>query len=360
MKRRAPWLDDRDAGRGFSPGLIPLDLLAPPYALGARLHRAYYETGLGRRRRLPCRVVSVGGITVGGSGKTPLAAAVAVGLRARGHRVALASRGYGRLRNAGVTPVSDGQRLEGFDPEARGDEPLVLAAGAPGVPVVVGPDREKVGLRAIAFYGTEILVLDDGFQHHRLARDVDVVGLDGRFGLGNGRLLPRGPLREPVSALSRADALVMLDGPLAEPDASRILEQTPRVSRFLANRKVLSVTSLAANESLDQSSLEGERVGLLSGIAHPSSFRKTVEALGAEVVAERRFPDHHRYRPRDLAGLSKEAPLWLTTEKDGVKILSSWGGSEHIRVVRSRVLLEDESGFFDWLESRLLPAPEPG
>jgi tetraacyldisaccharide 4'-kinase len=122
----------------------------------------------------------------------------------------------------------------------------------------------------------------------------------------------------------------------------------------------LSVTSLAANESLDQSSLEGERVGLLSGIAHPSSFRKTVEALGAEVVAERRFPDHHRYRPRDLAGLSKEAPLWLTTEKDGVKILSSWGGSEHIRVVRSRVLLEDESGFFDWLESRLLPAPEPG
>jgi tetraacyldisaccharide 4'-kinase len=179
-----------------------------------------------------------------------------------------------------------------------------------------------------------MLVLDDGFQHHRLARDLDLVALDGAEGLGNGAVLPRGPLREPAAALRFADALAVVDGPLAPADDALVGSLAPAAPRFAVRRAARSLRRLGAAADADAPSwLAGREVGLLSGIARPSSFRRTVEALGAHVVVERAFPDHHRYAPGDLAGLSAQAPLWLTTEKDAVKLAPAWVASVDLRVL---------------------------
>ena len=352
MRPGRHWYGDGEENSISRLRVVPQALLSLPYGLAARLHRLAYETGWMDRRNLPCAVVSVGSITVGGSGKTPLAAAIAVGLRTRGRRSALGTRGYGRVRNDGVTPVSDGRRLLGRV-EQRGDEPVVLAANAPGVPVVVADDRGLAGLRAVSLYDTEVLVLDDGFQHHRVARDVEIVVLDGDSGLGNGHLLPRGPLREPHSVLGRADALVVVDGPLRPIDEQRISGWVANGRRFTAYRRVRCVTSLVGEGVESPASLKGESVGLISGLARPGGFRRTVEALGVRVVAERCFSDHHVYRPRDLMGLAAECSTWLTTEKDAVKILPSWGGAKRIRVVRTTLEFDQEPGFFAWLDGCL-------
>ena len=351
---RAPWLEWREVGWGWRLALAPLDALALGYGAGARIHRMVYEAGLLRRRRLSCRVISVGSVVAGGSGKTPLAAWIALQLRQRGHRVVLATRGYGRERAEGnrLTVVSDGEFIYGSAP-VRGDEPLLLAALAPGVPVIVGPDRGVAGLRAIAAFGAEVLVLDDGFQHHRLARDIEVLCLDGEQGLGSGRLLPRGPLREPVSSIARADGVGIVDGPLQPHDDAQVASLAPGALRFRAQRRPHSLRSLDGQQTSPAEKVAGMAVGLLSGVARPAGFRRTVEALGASVVAERHFPDHHRYRERDVRGLAALAPLWLTTEKDALKILPTWCGSADVQVLKISLEIEEPAALVEWLEAKL-------
>jgi tetraacyldisaccharide 4'-kinase len=350
---RARWIEAREQTPRARVALLPLDLAALGYRLGARLHRAIYECHLTARRRLSCQVVSVGGLTVGGSGKTPLSAWIAAGLQRRGHRVALASRGYRRAqRNGRVALVSDG-RFVRTDVSQAGDEPLLLAAHAPAVPVLVGADRGVAGLRAIAAFGSEVLVLDDGFAHHRLARDVELVCFDGVFGFGNRRLLPRGPLREPPRALRRADGVLIVDGPLPETDAVLLKRVAPRARQFRARRRPTGLRALAGGATVSPGVLAGTRVGLLAGLAHPDSFRRSLESLGAEVVAERCFRDHHRYRPADLRGLRRQQPIWITTEKDAVKILPSWVGAADVRVLAIDLEVEEPERLLEWLESKL-------
>jgi tetraacyldisaccharide 4'-kinase len=281
-----------------------------------------------------------------------MAAWLAKALHQRGHKVVLASRGYARRGRERVEVVSDG-RFVSSSADAAGDEPLLLAAHAPGVPVLVGPNRDVVGMRAVAAFGAQILVLDDGFQHHRLARDLDLVCFDGYAGLGNRRVIPRGPLREFPSALRLADALAVIDGPLSQADQVLLERFAPAARRFVAKRRPVAVRQLGGGDCGPLQSLEGLEVGLLSGIAHPESFRHTVESLGARVVRERRFRDHHRYRERDLRCLDEDARVWLTTEKDAVKILPSWVGSAEVRVVFIEIVLEDADRLCDWLEDRL-------
>ena len=349
---RAPWLDARRESRARRATLLPLDAAACLYATGARLHRSAYERGLVARRELACKVVSVGNLVVGGSGKTPTAAWIAHQLRRRGRRVALASRGYRRRGGERVLLVSDGARVRCGSAEA-GDEPMLLAAHAPGVPVLVGRDRAVVGLRAVASFGTEVLVLDDGFQHHRLARDIEILVVDGHTGFGNRRVLPRGPLREPVAALRAADVVGVIDGPLDSGDEDLLGRVVPAALRFEARREPLALRALSSAESQPPAALAGALVGLLAGIARPDSFRRTLERLGAEVVAERRFPDHHRYRPSDLRDLEREAPLWVTTEKDAVKILPAWVAGLDVRVLAIELAVEEPGRLLEWLDVRL-------
>jgi len=349
---RATWILERETSWPRRLALAPLLPLSWVYGGIAALHRAAYERGALSRRRLGCHVICVGNLVVGGTGKTPLAAWLARGLHLRGRKVALASRGYGGSGRDPVSVVSDGRFVRGRA-ESVGDEPMLLAARAAGVPVLVGRDRGLVGLRALSAFGADVLVLDDGFQHHRLQRDLDVVSFDGRFGLGNRHCLPLGPLREPLRALRRADAIAVVDGPLPEPDASRIASRTPGAHRISIRRRPGPLRPLAGGVPEPVESLRDLEVGVLCGLANPAAFRTSVEALGARVVAERCFPDHHRYRKKDLVGLADDAQRWVTTEKDAVKIVPAWTGRAEVRVLGLRLAVENPDAVLDWVESRL-------
>jgi tetraacyldisaccharide 4'-kinase len=349
---RVPWIEGRREEAAWQrAALLPLSALSWLYGAGARLHRSLYTRGWRSRTRLGCRVVSVGNLGVGGSGKTPTAALLARELKKRGHRVVIASRGYGREARTPVVVVSDGRHVLARVEEA-GDEPLLLAAHAPGVPVLVGARRALVGQRAISSFGAEVLLLDDGFQHHPLERDLDVLVLDGHFGFGNASVLPRGPLREPLSSLARAGAGGIIDGPVCDEDERRLDRHAPAARRFEARRVPRGLRVLDGGPLEDPGSLAGKEVGLLSGIARPDSLRRSVEALGAQVVAERSFRDHHRYRPGDLAGLAAEASDWITTEKDAIKLNPAWAGGARIAALVIELEVEDP-GFLDWLSDRL-------
>jgi tetraacyldisaccharide 4'-kinase len=330
----------------------PLVPLAWAYGAGASLVRALYRRGLLREVRVPCRVVCVGSLLVGGAGKTPAAAWLASALSRRGHRVALASRGHGGRRGERVLVVSDGRRLHAHGEEA-GDEALVLAARAPGVPVIVARDRALAGLRAHALFGAEILVLDDGFQHHRLRRNLDIVMFDAGIGFGNGWVLPRGPLREPAHAVRFAHAVGVVDGELAPHEEALLARWCPGALRFRARRRPLALRPLGGGAAQAPAALRGAEVGLLAAIARPASLRRTLEGLGARVIAERCFPDHHRYRARDLAGLGRQARTWVTTEKDAPKLHTAWAAGTDLRVLSVDLAVDSESPLLDRLESRL-------
>jgi len=346
------WLERSDATPLQRVVLAPLSALACCYDAVTHLRRAAYVRGFLHSTRLPCRVVSVGGLTAGGSGKTPFAAWLAAALRRRGHRVVLASRGYRRRGRGPVTVVSDGERLyAGVD--AAGDEPFWLAARVPGVPVLVGSDRVALGLRALSSYNAEILLLDDGFQHLRLARDVDIVLIDSAAPFGNGYTLPRGLLRENPHALASAHSIGVLGGTLSEEDAARVTALAPVAFRFCVRKRAVGLRALGGGTLEQPEKLAGTEVGVLCGIAKPASLLRSVEELGARVVAERRFPDHHRYRARDLSGLAAEVPLWITTEKDAVKLAPEWLGEAELRVLCIELEVENAERFLLWLEECL-------
>jgi len=350
-RARPRFWDERAPSLGRRAALAPLSALAWVYAAGATLHRAWWEHGPRRPVRLPCRVVSIGNLVVGGSGKTPVAAWVAAGLARRGWPVAIASRGYGGRGAGAVEVVSDGRYVRSRA-EVVGEEPMLLAGLAPGVPVLVGRRRDTVGRRAVAAFDAQVLVLDDGFQHHRLAKDVEIVAFSGS-GLGSGAVLPRGPLREPIRALSRAHAILVVDGPLPARDEARIERAAPGAARFELTRRPAATRPLAGGARQPAAKLAGQRVGLLSGIARPAALRETLRALGAHVVAERAFPDHHRYRRQDLAGLAADAELWITTEKDAGKILPAWTDGAEVRVLELATDFPAGEAFLDWLEQKL-------
>ncbi|MEM9177388.1 MAG: tetraacyldisaccharide 4'-kinase [Myxococcota bacterium] len=360
--RRAPPSTASGAG-GL--GALPGRAASLVWSAASRLHRTLGTRSRAVRGRPACAVVSVGGLTVGGAGKTPTAAAVARGLHARGLRVVLASRGYGGSHRDPVTVVSDGRHVRAHA-ERSGDESLVLAAHAPGVPVLVGRDRRIVGHRAVSGFEADVLVLDDGFQHHGLARDFDLVCVDGVAGLGNGRVLPAGPLREPRSALRGADALLVLDLEAgATPSDPRerfgIAKFVgPDVPVFRGRRTPTALVPLGGGEPIAPTSLAGREVGLLAGIARPESFRRSLEALGARVVAERIFPDHHAYRERDFGpgrggeGLSAKVH-WVTTEKDGYKILPRWLPGTRTSVLRMTLEIDEAERLSASIVDRIAP-----
>jgi tetraacyldisaccharide 4'-kinase len=230
---------------------------------------------------------------------------------------------------------------------------MILAAHSPGIPVLTGNDRFHVGVRAAAAFGTEILVLDDGFQCHPLERDVDVVAIDGQSGFGNRWLLPCGPLQEPVRALRRAGALGVIDGPLNGKDRDVLQRFGSGAFRFVAHRRPVAVRPLRGGAADPPEVLDGAAVGLISGLARPTSLRNTVEQLGAVVVTERNFRDHHRYGPRDMRYLYRNAPLWIATEGDAIKINPDWIGRADVRVLSIKLEVAQEGALLDWLEASL-------
>ena len=314
----------------------PLWLAEGPYRLGALLHRTLYDRGLLRRVKLDAVVVSVGNLTVGGSGKTPLVAWLAAELFARGRAVAVLSRGVRGRRSGQTNVVSDGERVL-LSPRDVGDEPVWLAGAAPGVPVFAGRNRVALGLRATSVFGAEILLLDDGFQHHRVARDVDLVCVDGQIGLGNRHVLPRGPLREAARGLRRAHAIVFTRAPAAPDPLPPLPEALPETPQFRLELTPRGLRPLGRRGLEPLEALRGLKVGVLAALARPDRFERQLAGLGAEVADRRLFPDHYRYSRRDIETLDP-ALHWITTAKDAVKLPSSWASDLSLSVLEEQVV----------------------
>lgn len=296
------------------------------YTLAVELRLVLYRFGFIRIRMLPVRVISVGNITLGGTGKTPTITHLADLARRRGTRAAVLSRGYGRRNEQKIAVVSDGRKVL-LGPEDAGDEPAMIAAACPGTPVVVGSDRYRAGREAVERFDPAVVLLDDGFQHVRLHRDLNIVLIDGSDPFGNGRLFPAGILREPLGQLARADA-VLITRADASPDLTGLKERISRHTKaplFTSSFVPRGLVSLADGTSRPLSELRGRTVIAAAGIARPASLKRMLTGLGATVRELRAFPDHHGYSPEDLASLrslakEQDASVIITTEKDAVKL----------------------------------------
>jgi len=294
--------------RGPTPLTVALAPLAVVFAGAAAVRRALYRWGLLRAERLPVPVVVVGNITAGGSGKTPLVAAIADGLAERGWRPGIVSRGYGRSahgtdRGAALLVAPDA------DPAQAGDEPVLLARS--GHPVAVAADRGAAGRALLAVHPEcNVILADDGLQHYRLARDVEIAVIDAARGLGNGWPLPAGPLREAPSRLATVDAVVELVTAAAATRAA-----WPGAWRMtLAGDTFHRVDAPALTATAD--AFGGGGVHAVAGIGNPARFFAQLASLGIHAVAHP-FPDHHRFAAADLA--LPGARAILMTEKDAVK-----------------------------------------
>ncbi len=278
--------------------LVPLSLL---FALLAALRRAAFRVGLLRSVRLPRPVVVVGNISVGGTGKTPLVIWIAEYLRSRGCNVGIVTRGYGGDAESWPQDVT-----EATPPERVGDEAVLLAARTKAI-VVAGPDRVSAAQRAIE-RGADVIVSDDGLQHYRLARDLELAVIDDARGVGNGWLLPAGPLREGESRLDAVDLVV------------RTCRTTPRSGgtgqAVFAFHELTDAANLVSGEVRSLTAFSGSRVHAIAAIGHPEAFFTMLEERGLSVDA-RALRDHARLTREDLS-FSDDAPV-LMTEKDAVK-----------------------------------------
>lgn len=296
-----------------------LTALSVPYGIVVRLRAFAYARGLLGVRRLNRPIISVGNLTVGGTGKTPMTALLARLLMARGKRVAVISRGYGGSLEGNTRIVCDGQTMFLTAAEA-GDEPVHLATAVPGLMTVIGTDRYAAGLLAQEKLNPDVFILDDGFQHLRLHRDLNILLMDCRAPFGNGRMLPAGLLREPESALKRADLVVYTR-------CSGV--GTPAVHGAIpscgAGHALAGVALLPDGARQEFAVLHGRRGAAFAGIADPEAFFASLREQGLDLVQTVSFSDHCPYGEIEAARLVEAcrmsgAEYLITTGKDAVKL----------------------------------------
>ena len=360
-----------DRLHGLGPNLLRFVLksLSRLYSFIMNVRLALYEHLLLRSKALGCQVISIGNLTVGGTGKTPVVEVFARALQQNGRKVAILSRGYmkvetpvaGKLKNflTFKTPerqppriVSDGERLL-LDSEMGGDEPYMLASNLPNVCVLVDKDRVKSGRYAIQKLGCDTLILDDGFQYLRLKHRVDIVLVDRTNPFDNGYVLPRGLLRESVRHLSRATFIFITKSP---GDGSPALRQQIRALNDKAEIAECRHTprhfqEVFTGERKPLEFVRGLKIAALSGIAAPRGFEESIQRLGGELVHRKRFADHHRYTQQELldminASRDRGATAIVTTEKDAVRF--PWIERRDLPLYFLRVEIELLSGEEDF------------
>ncbi|MEW6381652.1 MAG: tetraacyldisaccharide 4'-kinase [bacterium] len=325
------FLEVTEPGFGQKLCRAPLVGLSKIYQAAGRCREKAYRLGFRPTAKLPCRVICVGNLTVGGTGKTPTVDLVCRTLLESGERVGIISRGYGRrtspAERSDILVVSDGSKVCASS-RAAGDEPLMLARRLPEVPVLVGKSRYRAGQEALARFNLQTLVLDDGFQHLQLSRDLNILVLDGRKPFGNGYCLPAGSLRESPQALARADLILLTricsheQREKAEREIRRYNSRAPVV---IGCHQPKDLISLQGDQILPLSAIEGKSVVALCAIADPGAFAATLKALSAEVIEAAAFADHHWYSAAELRqvnGRVAAGKSWglVTTEKDAVRI----------------------------------------
>lgn len=335
--------------------------IAVPYGWVARLRAALYTMGWLRVVKLPCRVVSVGNLMLGGTGKTPVTIFLADWLMARGKRVAVLSRGYRRSTKAPCLLVSDGRDIL-VGPAESGDEPYLIASRCPGAVVAVGPDRAQVGRWVLERFPVDYAILDDGYQHLGLHRDVDLLLVDASDVQGLGHVFPRGRLREPLSAAARASVVL-----LTRAQSDEVWTRTVALLRsnggfrgepVRVTLKPSTVIRVQTGEVQPLQHLAGASAVIFSAIANPESFRRVVESFEVKVRDEFRFRDHHHYRLEDVRRLRDAtaragATTLVTTEKDAVKVAPLLDQFDQCWAVRLETSFSADD---QWLE-RLLVSP---
>ncbi len=350
MNRRFDrFLYQKEKSFGDQALLFPLYILSLLYEGVVRTRSLFYSLGFLKTKTLPCRVISVGNITAGGTGKTPLVMAIAKGLMSRGIHVAILSRGYKRKKTA-ESVVSDGKTLS-LSLEESGDEPFLMAQVCKEIPVLVGRDRFRNGRLALQRFGVKGLLLDDGYQHLPLHRDINILLVDSHIGFGDPHLLPRGILREPLSHLRRADLFVLTK--VEELETCRSLEEKihkihPASPVFHSHYEPVSLVG-PQEEQEALHTLKGKRILALSGIAHSGYFSSLLRKCGMEIVRELIFPDHHHYTVKDLSSIkekNKQVDCIVTTEKDMVKLRHLPLGDLPLRALRVEAKIWEEKEFY--------------
>ena len=312
-----------------------LYLFSKIYALLVDIKLWGYRNGVFSRKKLDCFVISLGNVTVGGTGKTPTAQRLASDIRDMGYKVVILNRGYRAKWHGNVGIVSDGKRLHMTAADA-GDEAFMLAKHLPEVPVLIGADRSVTGQYAIENFGAEVAILDDGFQHWQLERDMDILLVDAVNVFGNGYMLPRGTLREPISHISRADVCLLTKVDQAAAGSREFIRET--VHRY--NKAAQVVESIhqprrfipladwyvdIAGDGIDVNTMRGRKIMAVSAIGNPASFEQTLSDLGVTIIESLRYPDHHDYSMQEMVDILHQAQRMgaeaiVITEKDAVKI----------------------------------------
>lgn len=361
-------MTDASPGRtGVLPGL--LGLAAMLYGAAVRIRSLGYDHGFIAAETLPCPVISVGNITVGGTGKTPMTIYIAELARDLGYRTVILSRGYGGGAETSGGIVSDGKNLR-MSPSMAGDEPFMMARRLAGIPVLVGADRRRMGRAAIKAFSPNLIVLDDGFQHRRLKRDLDLVLVDDRTFFSNGRLLPRGLLREPASAMCRADALILTRCDLPHSDSFRRLAamapgkplfmsfHLPYIDGVYTGQEAVLQTRCRFAED-DFSLLRDAGVFVFSGIARNGEFLRMISEKAKSVPGFMAFPDHHPYTDAECEDIvrraeSLSADYLVTTEKDYIRIMGRLHTPIPLVVVGVRIEFgPDKDRFVGFIRDRM-------
>lgn len=301
--------------------------IAWPYGRLVKIRNSLFDSRILKSQKLACRVISVGNLTVGGTGKTPMVLWLARFLSEEGWRVAIVSRGYRRKHAGRLLVVSDGERILA-DSYFSGDEPQLVARRLPGLPVLCSSKRVVAVEAAVRQFKSEVVILDDGFQHRYLDRDLDIVMLDAHHPFGNGRLFPRGLLREREVGLDRAQALVLArydSGLQAQQNREELSQNWPDKPIFPVKQRPVRLFHAVSGKERPVGSLEKMRTAAFAGIAKPKTFFGSLVDLGARLVYASALPDHHPLTDKLLRSLAKDAAgldpeIWVITEKDWVRL----------------------------------------
>jgi len=305
---------------------VVLSALAVLYGALVYLRRIFFKLHIFKSNKISCPIISIGNITLGGTGKTPTVIQVAQLLTRNDRRPVVVSRGYGRKDEAEIIIVSDGRSIL-VDSRIGGDEPVMIGSKLPGIPVVVGSKRYQAALLALQRFSPDVVVLDDGFQHFQLKRDIDIVLLDAGNPFGNGKLFPAGILREPINALKRAQAVLItkIDNSMDVEKLKETIRRHTRARIFTSRQVPVDLIDYRSSDIKPLSVLRGSKVLALSGIARPDSFTSMLRSLGADIVAVCTYRDHFDYQKSDLATVFQKAAdenisMIVTTEKDAIRL----------------------------------------
>lgn len=330
---------------------VLLQFLATIFWASVSLRGQAYRRGWLKSRRLKHPVISVGNLSVGGTGKTPLVILIAKTLLAAGRRPCILTRGYGRRGGMGLIALDPDSGLI-FDPRAVGDEPALLAQALPNIPIIVARDRFRAGLIAERDFRADVHLLDDGFQHLALARDLDIVLLDVARPISELALLPAGRLREPFSALRRAHWVILTRTELGDagPLQARVRAENSRARVFHCSTKLTGLVEPRGGAPVSPENLLHKPVGAFCGIGNPAAFLADLRRWGLRPAAERVFPDHHEYTARELESVvassrNAGAEALLTTEKDLMNLPPEWKAPMPLLACRISSEIEEKVEF---------------